>query len=316
MTAASPTKPSSVRLIFNPAAKGGKARIFRKHLDEFASFCELRATTGPGDASRLAAQAVTDGCQTVIAAGGDGTIHETLNGIASVPGGLDQTRLGVLPMGTINVFACELGIPPQWKDALKVLREGRERRIDLPCADYSVNGNKERRYFVQLGGVGLDARAVELVEWKLKTKIGPLAYIYAGLKALREKHGLIRIEPVVPESDASAQTSQPVFGEMALMGNGKFYGGKLPFFPKADLSDGVVDVCVFRRLSFAEMARVILGLVGRRPHAWSRAIHLQGREFTLASDQRVAFELDGEFVGALPVRLTVLPQALRVIVPG
>jgi YegS/Rv2252/BmrU family lipid kinase len=309
MSVSSRTGPAAARLIFNPAAKGGKARIFQRRLDAFSPFCELRATHAPGDAMRLAAEAVTEGCDTVIAAGGDGTLHEALNGIASVPGGLERARLGVLPLGTINVFAREIGLPLNWVDALDALRAGAEKRIDLPFVDFGSNGTSQRRFFIQLGGAGLDARAVELVDWKLKTRLGPLAYVVAGLKAWREKAGLIHVT-------RAAEAPAAVSGEWALLGNGRFYGGTLRFFPKADPADGLLDVCVFPRLCVTELARVCLGMAAGRPHAFSRAAHLQGREFFLTSRERVAVELDGEFAGTLPARFSILPKALRVIVPS
>jgi len=98
-------------LIFNPSAQGGKAGRFRSHPALPRGQCVFLATSAPGDARRLASQAVRDGFQTVIAAGGDGTANEVLNGIADVPGGFRAVRLGILPLGTINVFARELGLP-------------------------------------------------------------------------------------------------------------------------------------------------------------------------------------------------------------
>src|SRR5580692_8939555 len=95
-------------VIFNPAARGNKARRFRRHLDEMAQQSVFKATTAPGDAQKYAATAVTDGFDVIVAAGGDGTVNEVLNGIGEVPDGFARVRLGVLPLGTVNVFAREL----------------------------------------------------------------------------------------------------------------------------------------------------------------------------------------------------------------
>jgi diacylglycerol kinase family enzyme len=92
-------------IIFNPAARGNKARHFRQHLDEIGAAAALKATTAPGDARRLAAEAVNDRFDLVVAAGGDGTVNEVLNGIGDAPDGFNRTRFGVLPLGTVNVFA-------------------------------------------------------------------------------------------------------------------------------------------------------------------------------------------------------------------
>ena len=101
----------SIALIFNPAARGEKARRFRELLGQLGMECTLLETTGPGSASTLAAQAIRDGYRTIVASGGDGTVNEVVNGLAKVRDGLGQVKLGILPLGTMNVFARELGIP-------------------------------------------------------------------------------------------------------------------------------------------------------------------------------------------------------------
>jgi len=163
-------------VIFNPTARGEKARRFRRHLDEIGAECALKQTTFAGGARPLAAEAIHEGFELVVAAGGDGTLNEVLNGIGDVPGGFERICLGVLPLGTVNVFAKELGLPSDLHRAWRTLRQGREDQIDLPQVTCAMNGVNEHRYFAQLAGAGLDARAIELVDWQLKKKLGPLAY--------------------------------------------------------------------------------------------------------------------------------------------
>ena len=211
-------------VIFNPAARGNKARRFRRHLDDMAAGIAFKATAGTGDAQRLATEAVEEGYEVVVAAGGDGTLNEVLNGIAAAPGGLDQVRLGVLPLGTVNVFARELNISLNLRRAWEVLRRGKETRIDLASAEFQVRDRTEKRYFAQLAGAGLDARAIELVSWQLKKKTGPLAYVVAGLRAMLETkpRTVIRVGEKIYE------------GELVMVGNGKFYGGSFAAMPAAD----------------------------------------------------------------------------------
>ena len=104
-------RPMRLCIVFNPTARGDKARRFRQRLEALARECVLMPTTGPGAAVDLAAEAVRQGFDTVVAAGGDGTVNEVLNGIAGVEQGLERARLGILPLGTMNVFARELGLP-------------------------------------------------------------------------------------------------------------------------------------------------------------------------------------------------------------
>ena len=291
-------------LIFNPSAQGGRASRFRSHPGIPGRQCVLLATSAPGDARRLAAQALRDGFQTIIAAGGDGTANEVLNGIADVPGGLRAVRLGILPLGTINVFARELRLPLHTGRAWKVLSLARERTIDLGRAQFTLAGLPQSRYFMQLAGAGLDSRAIELTGWSVKKKIGPLAYLLAAGKALCENRPLVTV-----------QAGQTLAGEWAAVGNGRFYGGPVPVFPRARLDDGLLDVCVLPKTSFLRLAAALAGLAVGRMHQFCGARLLSAPALTLTSPARVLLQLDGENVGQLPATLSVEPGALRVIVP-
>ena len=292
-------------MIFNPAARGEKARRFRRQLDAIGAQCALKATTAPGIACRLAAEAVTDGFDLIVAAGGDGTVNEVLNGIGDAPDGFARARLGVLPLGTVNVFARELKIPLRVERAWEVLQRGRETKIDLPRVEFSADGVLQRRYFCQLAGAGLDARAIELVDWRHKKQVGKLAYVIAGLKALCEKKPQIIVRV----------NGQSTTGELVLIGNGKFYGGSLAILPLADLRDGRLDICVLPRVNWTALLRSAPGLLLRGKLPASVAQHLSAETFELTSETAAAFELDGEWVGKLPVTFSIEREKLRVVVP-
>lgn len=291
-------------VIFNPAAKGQKAERFRELLDVVSQTCELKCTSAPGDARLLSTRAVGDGFDTILAAGGDGTLNEVLNGIADVPDGFERVRLGVLPLGTINVFARELGFPLEPAAAWDTLQQARERRIDLPFIEAGTPETR-RYYFAQLAGAGLDARAIELVNWPLKKKLGPLAYVLAGLKAMTESL------PTISVSDGD----KVIRGELALIGNGKLYGGTYRIFPDADFCDGHLDVCVFPKTSWPVLLRCgwSLLLKGRLPER--TVVRFRAKSFNITSSGDAAFEVDGELAGRLPVHVGVRPDALRVLAP-
>jgi diacylglycerol kinase (ATP) len=292
-------------VIFNPAARGNKARHFRRQLDVIGSQCALKATAAPGNARRLAAEAVGEGFDLIIAAGGDGTVNEVLNGLGDAPDGFARARLGVLPLGTVNVFARELKIPLRIERAWEVLQRGREMRIDLPRVEFSANGIRQQRHFVQLAGAGLDARAIELVDWSHKKTIGPLAYFIAGWKAMCEPQPKITV----------GAGGQNVTGEFVLVGNGRFYGGPVKAFPQADLRDGLLDICVLPRLNWWTLLRCLPGLFARREPPVSVVKKIQAAKFDLTGEMKTAFELDGEWVGHLPATFSVEREKLRVIVP-
>ena len=292
-------------IIFNPTAKGNKARNFRQHLDEYAAECTLKPTKAVGDARKLAALAVEEGFEIIAAAGGDGTLNEVLNGIVDAPKGFERARLGVLPLGTVNVFAREVRIPLELKDALQTLRTGRETLIDLGTVDYEENGQAVRRCFAQLAGAGLDARAIELVDWRLKKKIGPLAYIVAGLKALMERQVQIKV------SDGRKEE----IGQLVLIGNGSLYGGRFRIFPPADMRDGLLEACVFAKVFFVLLLRVVLFLLLRGTLPQAAPANFRSESLTLTSDTQVPYEIDGEYGGYLPATFAMRRMQLRVIVP-
>ena len=292
-------------VIFNPVARGNKARRFRRQLETIGAQCALKATQAPGDARRLAAEAVREGFDLVVAAGGDGTVNEVLNGLGDAPEGFARTRLGVLPLGTVNVFARELGLPSRIGRAWEVLQRGRERRIDLPWADFGASASRRRQYFVQLAGAGMDARAIELVDWEHKKKVGPLAYIIAGLKALQEQKPQIAV----------CAEGRDVRGELVLIGNGRFYGGSLNTFPSAELQDGLLDICVFPRVNWPIFLRCLPGLAVQRRVPENLVQRVRAATFEVTGDAKAAFELDGEWVGHLPAKFSVEREKLRVAVP-
>jgi YegS/Rv2252/BmrU family lipid kinase len=293
-------------VIFNPVAKGGKARRFRKSLDEIARQASLSLTTGSGDARRLALAAVEQGFDTIVAAGGDGTLNEVLNGIGDATEGFERARLGVLPLGTINVFARELGIPSHLKAAWRIITEGLTREIDLPMAEHTRNGQPMRRYFGQLAGAGFDARAIELTDWSLKKRIGPLAYVAAGLKGMSEKQSFLRAET---ESGAVFE------GELLLLGNGRLYGGNHPVFADAEMTDGLLDAVIFPKVRWSTLVRCGPNLLlGRRlPEGIAKAF--KARQLRVSSANRALFQLDGELAGEIPALFSISTRKLRVIAP-
>jgi len=292
-------------VIFNPAAKGEKARRFRRHLDEIATQSTLKLTTRPDDARRLATEAVNEGFSSVVAAGGDGTVNEVLNGLGDAEKGFERARLGVLPLGTVNVFARELAIPQRPELAWKIVRQGREALIDLPRVEHGANGSRRRRYFAQMAGAGLDARAVELVAWEMKKRVGFMAYILAGLQALAG----------APSKITASAGTHSARGSLVLIGNGRLYGGSFRVFPKADLRDGLLEVCVFPRTNWLTLLRCGPPLLLRGELPASAVEVFQAETLVLTGAERVPFEIDGELGGDLPATFRVEKSRLRVIVP-
>jgi diacylglycerol kinase (ATP) len=286
-------------VIFNPAARGEKSQRLRRFLEsKTGPTVTLAPTQCAGDARALAARGVAEGYPVIVAAGGDGTINEVVNGI-----GASGTTLGLLPLGTANVFARELRVPLKMERAWAVLETGTTRVVDLACAEFAG----QRRFFVQLAGVGLDARAVRLASWELKKRIGPLSYVWATVQAMRHR----RINVEVLAADGTTQAT----GAAVLIGNGKFYGGPFRLFPQARLDDGQLDVCVFERVGHLSALRHVLGVVCGCHTRWWGVRYFQTRQLVCRATPPVPVQLDGEDVGDTPVTFSLVPQGLRVVVP-
>ena len=292
-------------VIFNPTARGDRARRFLARLRELAAEAELLPTPGPGRAGELAAQACQRGCDTIVAAGGDGTVSEVVDGLASVPGATEAVRLGVVPLGTINVFARELGIPHRLTEAWDLLHSGTEIRLDLPAVELADGDRRKRRCFVQLAGCGLDSRAIAAVNWQWKQRVGPLAYVAAVWQAARGPQ---------PEVEARAG-GRSARGELVLIGNGRLYGGTVTVFPGADARDGLLEVRVFPRVTLLTLCRFGLAWWRGRPLSGCGTVALQGERVALRSSLSMPVEVDGDNVGWLPADFRVQRGALRVVVP-
>jgi YegS/Rv2252/BmrU family lipid kinase len=296
--------PGEICVIFNPTARGDKARRLVSALQAKNREVEWFPSPGPGRAGDIAREAIRKGYQTIVAAGGDGTVNEVLNGISLMLPEKPGIRFGVLPMGTINVFARELQLPMEAEANWKWITLGHTINIDIPFVDFSLKGEKVRRYFAQLAGAGLDARAIELVNWELKKRVGPLAYIWAGIQALSGLNYRIHV------SNGVAQAT----GQLALVGNGKLYGGNFKIFPQADLQDGVLTACVFEKVGVESLARFSTWCLNQKgPIPGVR--YLKGPRLTLVSDSRTPLEVDGDCIGDLPGEFGISPHKLQVIVP-
>ena len=292
-------------VVFNPVARGEKASEFRKLLESLNDELEFRQTTSPESARNLGREAVEEGFDTIVAVGGDGTFNEVLNGVGMVEGAFESVSLGVLPLGTANVFAKELGLPMDLMAAIDVIRGGQKRAVDLALATYESEGKTVRRYFGQLAGAGLDARAIELVDWESKKRFGVLAYVEAGMRALVETQVKLTV----------SNGEEQLTGELVLVGNGRFYGGKFELFPSASLTDGMLHAVIFERVHWADLVRRGWGLFTQTMTQQEGIRIIRGKELELMSDRSARFQLEGDLVGSLPCSFQLYPKKLQMIVP-
>lgn len=259
---------------------------------------EIHATSGAGDARRFARELALAGAPVVVAAGGDGTVNEVVNGIAEA-GPDTGTALGILPSGTMNVFANDLGLPcDRLDECWHLIESGRRRSIDLWRA------NEE--YFAQLAGAGLDATVIAGTTWERKKQYGPFSYVMSMVEVMRRGTPVLTVK---------APGREPMEGRVVLVGNGVHYGGPFRLFPNASFTDGLLDVVVMKSHSLLNVTRLSMAAAAGAYSPRLRDItYFQTAELEVScTAEAVPFQADGEVCGRTPVRFSRAAFPLQVI---
>lgn len=294
-----------IPVILNPAARSAKAAALETALRQLSPAPEMHLTTGPGDATVIAERLVDAGHDLVVAAGGDGTMNEVLQGLCRANArrkpGEKHAALGVLPLGTMNVFSVELKLPNRdMVECWQRLTSGQRMEIDLWMAN--------DLFFAQLAGVGLDAQIVQETSWERKKKYGPLSYVLSAVNVL------LRPPPTL---SVTIPGKAPMLGTVVLIGNGRHYGGPFPFFRDASNSDGLLDLIIFRGLGGLEFIQLLRGMLLDGYTECEYLDYVQAQEFTVTSDESSGgppVELDGELASSLSGPVLFRPAPFRLSV--
>ena len=287
--------PRRYPLIFNPKARSQRGRRTLRWLMDHANRFALYATNHEEEARELALRFAREGEPVVIAAGGDGTLNAVVRGLAG-----SRTALGILPAGTMNVFARELGIPfHQLGKCFEVIERGFTREVDL----FEANGTP----FVQMAGIGFDAMVIEETTWEAQKRLGPLAYLLAAVRVLGEKP---------PRMEVVCQDGRRESGVAVLVGNGALYGGQFRLFRNADNRDSKLDIVVFKEAGYRLVLDSLRGLAFGAADLEGSTAYLQSGSFEVLIEGEAPLEVDGELVGrAARVRFAESPSRLRVLAP-
>lgn len=278
-------------VIHNPAAGRGVRRLALV-LDALAREgvdVELAPTSHPGHAAELARRARN--CDAVVAAGGDGTISEIANGIGALP-------LGIIPLGTANVLAIELGYPREAAAVARVLVRGGLRKVRA--------GRVGNRRFVQMVSAGFDARVVARLDLALKRRVGKVAYVVAG--AVQMLAG--ERPPINLQIDGTRYAAGQV-----IVANGRHYGGGFVIAPLADLSAAEFQVCLFPRGDAIAIAGYVLSIALGRLQFRSDVRIFPAREIRLDTPPGDPMQVDGDPLAGLPAVVDIDPTPLWLIAP-
>ncbi|MCU0491054.1 MAG: diacylglycerol kinase family lipid kinase [Chloroflexaceae bacterium] len=287
-------------IVFNPTA--GQAGALEAELNAAADVwrgrgwqVDVRPTSGPGNGTALARAAAAQHYSMVVAAGGDGTINEVINGLAGT-----QTALATLPLGTMNVWARELGLPLQPRAAAAALLEWQIRPIDL--------GRAGDRYFLLMAGIGIDAAITSSVKTEEKRRLGVLAYVLRTINLVPRIRGT-RTRLVIDGKTIKGRVLWVV------VGNSQLYGGLIKITHRASIDDGLLDICVIRGDGFGSALLHLVSLLRQRYNNDPEIEYYRARTVQVISSQTLPVQVDGDTIGATPMTFQAAPRALLALLP-
>lgn len=295
-------------IIVNPNAGGGTALDeLRSPIDELTGF-EIRETEQAGDARRLARQAADEGVARVVAAGGDGTLNEVINGLAPdfVP------VVGLIPLGTGNDFCRIAQIPGRTDQAVALLETGSERRIDVVRMVAGEGG--ETRWFVNVSAGGFSGEVSDKNSTEVKASWGPLSYLVSALDAAAE------LEPYQVRLTFDRGSDHETAAELELVNlvvaNGSHAASGVPVAPGARLDDGLFDVVLIKNAPMSRLS-LLAGKIGMGLHREDElVVYRRAERLEVESSPPLDVNADGELVGSSPVTYEIFPGAVRLAAPA
>lgn len=292
-----------IAIILNPAAGRGRGAGFKTQIESALPDAKIWQTTRAGEATELARRTVQEGATLVVAAGGDGTLGEVLNGIFG-----RGAKLGVLPLGTGNDFARCIGIGTGLENALQVLQSGTARAVDVGKAEIGETS----RYFLNVAGAGFDSRVAARINDhrpKLLSKLsGTGAYLFACLAEMRR----------FPLADFRLELDEKIVETHAVLcaiANASSYGGGMLVAPGADLGDGLFEVCLIKELSRGAFLRAFPSVFAGKHIHHPKVEMFKAAKVRLESEPALPVLVDGEIVGKTPATFEILPRAIEVMAP-
>lgn len=293
---------SSVILINNPIAKKSSKNKIRQACSIFSAkgfSVKVLVTKQKGDAEEFARNSLRENPDMIVAAGGDGTINEIVNGMVG-----SKIPFAIIPLGTTNVLAKEIGIPENIKSAVEIAIQNHFKKISLGKITLAESLYMTR-YFVLMAGIGYDGETVYNINNNLKKITGKGAYIFSGIKTL--------LKWDKKDLNFSAN-GKKYFSNSAIIGKASKYGGNFRVTPDVKLTDSFFQIALFKGSSRLDMLRYIKGIIT------GRLLKMEDVEFIKAKDIYVEgsahIQIDGDYFGRTPARFGIAENALNLIYPA
>lgn len=322
---------TSVLILSNPTAGGGATRASRSRiltavrtqLEAQGHSVHIGLEAEPRAIRERAENAARAGTPIVVAAGGDGTVNAVINGLMRASQGQHSpSKLGILPLGTGNVFAYNLGLKG-WRDATRAIADGNTRRIDVGYARPLPRARKRSkkfaqlendqqpspRYFVLMAGIGFDAKVIEETSLQMKFVLRDFAYALTSLQNAIVHQGT-QVTLTFPDGSTHSEMAW-----LLMAGNAASYAWAIKFTGRARLDDGKLDLCVFPfENKLTSVQQVMQLLVGQHVERGT-ARYFQTESVCVESSPPIPIQLDGDEWGTTPAELSMLPSVLDVFVP-
>jgi diacylglycerol kinase (ATP) len=288
-------------IILNPRAGGvSDLDAVMGQLGRLAG-AEIRITSKPGSGARFARAALKNGCDVIVAAGGDGTLNEVVNGIGEDAG---EARVGLIPLGTGNDFGRTIGVPVDLETAIDLILAGDTRPVDLVRVT-----SDEIRYFVNVSAGGFSGLVNEKLTPEIKKTWGPLAYLRGAAAALSE----LRAYRTTLAFDNTESLVLDLYN--VVVANGRYVAGGTLIAPEALIDDGLLDVVLIPKRPAPELALLAAQMALGNHMTSESVVFRRTASLTVNSKPGMWFNVDGELVGNEPARFEILPRALRFIAP-
>jgi diacylglycerol kinase (ATP) len=287
-------------LICNPAAKAAS----EKKIDRACRYLRGKGyevepifTRQRGDAEQIARNALGKNPSLIIAAGGDGTFNEVMNGLAG-----SEIPMAIFPLGTTNVLARELGVPAHEEHAMDFALSRRPNAVALGKITLTHCTPPVSRYFCLMAGIGFDGDAVHGISEPCKQISGKGAYIFSGIKTLFTLN-LDRLQITV--------NGKMYPGYSSIIGKASRYGGDFKVTPDANLADPSLTVCIFQGKGRADILRYVLGIATGRHLNFGDVHCVQAKTVQVTGSAHI--QIDGDYLGMTPAAIEVVPDIIRLV---
>jgi diacylglycerol kinase (ATP) len=302
------SETASTVFLVNPASANGKTGKRWPEIGRAAQAAGLRGeaifSERPGELGDLAREAADEGATLLVVVGGDGTVHEVVNGIA----GRDGIELALIPRGTGWDFARTHKIPKRLGEALRIAKEGQVRSFDLGRATYLADGSDQTAWFANMASVGMSGAVAAKANSTTKALGAKTSYLLAlGAVFARWKNVELRVR--VDEEERRGLM------EDTIVAVGRYLAGGMMITPDAEPDDELFDVLLIGDVTKTELVRVMPKIYRGTHLPHPKGEVLRGRNVSIEADDPLPIQLDGEQPGTTPVRFEIAPAAIRLRVP-